>query len=129
MSQIGTFGTAGTITLNAVIPPGPNPTIDPNWPPKLPCSNPAECAVLGKMIAAIAGVPGASHAGWNCAVYHPVSGAVKLLANYGVEELNAYLNGVTGAQPPPGVKMPGCVPAPPPNVVPGKVFQFPGEEA
>lgn len=129
MANIGTFGRYNSITLDAVIPGGPNPTIDSNWPPKLPCSNPAECAVLGKMIAKMAGVPGATHSGWNCAVYHPTTGVEKIFANYGVQELNAFLNDVAGAQPPPGIKTPDCMSSPPPNVVPGKIYQRPGEEA
>lgn len=124
MSNIGSFGKDGQIALEAVIPPGPNPTIDPNEPASIPCSNPIECAILESMVARN------RYAEWHCSVYSRTGdGSRKRIAGYTKGHLKAFLDGAPLAHPPPGAYLAGFKPSPPPTVVPGHIYQFPGEEA
>ncbi|TXH54351.1 MAG: hypothetical protein E6Q97_11150 [Desulfurellales bacterium] len=118
------FGRQGQTELHAVIPDGPNPTIDPDEPKKLPCSNPAECAILDQIVARN------RWAEWHCAVYRRSgNGEIVIMAGYNRENLKAWMEGHPEAHPPPGGFLNGYKPAPPPTVVPGHLYQVPGEEA
>src|SRR6185503_18161897 len=101
-TTVGLFGRNGEILLQATIPGGPNPTIDPNEPAKLPCTSPPQCAELDAMIARN------RWSEWNCAVYRlNGSGQKVIYANYNREHLNAWNAHMAQAHPPPGCYVPG----------------------